>query len=88
MEKVTVVLSRDDFNVIRFALRDQITANQNRLASLKSELETTNYGAEYIKLTIELRAVVHEYGKMLIHAANSFMSSAGFGDGPERSEQP
>lgn len=88
MEKVTVVLSRDDFNVIRFALRDQITAIQDKLARLESDLDDTMHGAEYIEATKKLHALWLEHGTETIRAANSFISSAGFGDGPERSEQP
>ena len=85
MEKVTVVLSREDFNVIRFALRDQITAIQDKLARIESDLDHNEYGNKYIEATMELHALWLEHGTETIRAANSFMSSAGFGDGPERS---
>lgn len=88
MEKVTVVLSRDDFNVIRFALRDQITAIQDKLARIESDLDHIERGNKYIEATMELHALWLEHGTETIRAANSFMSSASFGNGPERSEQP
>lgn len=85
MGEVTVVLSRADFNVIRFALRDQITAIQDKLASLESDLDRIECGNKYIEATKKLYALWLERGTETIRAANSFMSSAGFGNGPERS---
>lgn len=88
MGEVTVVLSREDFYVLRFALCDQITAIQNKVASLESDLNDTMHGAEYIEATKKLHALWTERGTETIRAANSFMSSASFGDGPERSREP